>query len=77
MPPLKKWKDEILSDACWDDLRELMRDDAEEICAWDGWHWIIKAQLEMFFGLKDEYVPEKMFQPKETDRDGSNGTDKG
>jgi hypothetical protein len=27
---------------------------AADICAWNGWHPILRAQLEMFFGLKTE-----------------------
>ena len=37
---------------CWDDIRSNLSDDAEEICAWNGWHPIIKAQLLMFFGIE-------------------------
>jgi hypothetical protein len=34
----------------------LSREEAEEVCAWNGWHWILKIQLEMFFGLKEEHI---------------------
>jgi hypothetical protein len=54
MPPLKKWHAQILDESkCWDDLRAIAtREEAADICAWEGWHPILKAQLEMFFGLK-------------------------
>jgi len=56
MPPLKEFRDKILDEStCWDELRELIKPKAREICAWDGWHPIIRVQLEMFFGLK-KYV---------------------
>lgn len=59
MPPLTKWADAIRSGGnCWASLRSLpSREEAEQICAWDGWHWILRAQLEMFFGLKERVVP--------------------
>ena len=57
MPPMKEWKEQILSDMCWDDLRKLpTKEEAKEICAWEGWHWILRVQLEMFFGLKEKHV---------------------
>jgi len=58
MPPLKKWKYKILSDLCWDDLKYIpTADEAKQICSWDGWHWIIRGQLECFFGLKKSFKP--------------------
>lgn len=59
MPPLKKIKYKILDESCcWDDLRNLPTDDEKkEICAWDGWHWILKGQLECFFGLREKFEP--------------------
>jgi len=60
MLPLKNLSDEINNyDNCWDDLRKIGKPYAIEICKWDGWHWILKAQLEMFFGLKSEHIIEK------------------
>lgn len=58
MPPLQKWRKEILGDKnCWDELRCLLtQEEAKEVCQWDGWHWIIRAQLEMFFDLKKTYI---------------------
>jgi len=65
MPPLKKWKKEILSNKCWDDYRNLpTKKEAKKICDWDGWHWILKGQLEMFFGLADKCIPPKCIPPK-------------
>jgi hypothetical protein len=57
MPPLKKWRKQILdSSLCWEDCKEMISDtEAKKICKWHGWHWILRAQLEMFFGLKKEY----------------------
>ena len=57
MPPLKKWHGAILDESnCWDDFKGMVTmEEAEEICSWDGWHWILRIQLEMFFGLIDEY----------------------
>jgi len=54
MKPLKGWKDAILEESkCWTDLRKLVSDEeAEKICAWDGWHPHHRWHLEMFFGLK-------------------------
>ena len=61
MPPLIKWRGEILSRKCWDYYKNMLtKKEAEEVCAWEGWHWILKAQLEMFFGLKDEVKPPKL-----------------
>jgi hypothetical protein len=55
MPPLQKWKKEILDyNYCWNDLRNLpTKSEKIEICGWEGWHWILKGHLECFFGLKD------------------------
>lgn len=67
-PPLKKWRKDILAPSrCWDDLRKLpTKAEAEKICRWGGWHWIIRAQLEMFFGLKDvvEIAPTRFVPPR-------------
>ena len=58
MLPLKKWRQEILSGKCWDDYRKMIsKAEAKKICAWPGWHWLLRAQLEMFFGLKDSVTP--------------------
>jgi len=58
MPPFKKWKREILSAACWNDLRSLpTKEEAIRICTWEGWHWLLRAHLEMFFGLKERISP--------------------
>ncbi|CAK0779105.1 hypothetical protein CCP2SC5_880011 [Azospirillaceae bacterium] len=59
MPPLKKWRALILDGKkCWDDYRNMLTPaEAREVCAWDGWHWILRAQLEMFFGLTDKVKP--------------------
>lgn len=56
MPPLKKWKDIILDRSkCWDDYTQApTKEEAKEICKWDGWHPILRAQLEMFLGLKKQ-----------------------
>ena len=61
MPPLRKWKKEIQTiGLCWDDYRQMItKAEAEEICRWKGWHWILRAQLEMFFGLKEKYEIKK------------------
>ena len=58
-PLLKKWKDRILDDEfCWDDLRGLTTEkESAEICSWEGWHWILRGQLECFFELKDRFEP--------------------
>jgi hypothetical protein len=54
--PLKPWREAILNHHnCYDDLRAIMKSDAEKICAWKHWHWIEKAHLLMFFGLIDKY----------------------
>jgi hypothetical protein len=54
MPPLQKWRDAILDDGtCWGNLRgQATPEEAAAICAWEGWHPILRAQMEMFFGLK-------------------------
>lgn len=54
MEPLKEFKTDILNeDNCWGNLRKLIDDKkAKEICAWSGWHPILRAHLEMFFKLK-------------------------
>ena len=61
MPPLKKWRKDILNhNNCWDKLRGLpTKDEALEICQWDGWHWILRGQLGCFFGLIDKFEPPK------------------
>ena len=59
MPPLKKWRDKILDESlCWDDYRNEMitKAEAEKICKWNGWHPLLRAHLEMFFGLKDKVM---------------------
>ena len=57
MPPLLRWADDIRN-KCWAELRSLpTQDEAEEICNWNGWHWIIAAQLRMFFGLVESVTP--------------------
>jgi hypothetical protein len=64
MPPLQKFAEEIMdSKNCWDSLRELARPSAEEICRWDGWHPLIKAQLMMYFQLCEK-VEFKNGKPK-------------
>ena len=53
MPPLKAYRNSILDTSkCWSDLRKEIAPNANEVCAWEGWHPIVKAQLKMFFGLK-------------------------
>ena len=54
MSPLSKWRNEILDENnCWDNLKRIpTKNEAMEICGWDGWHPILRVQLEMFFGLK-------------------------
>jgi hypothetical protein len=60
MPPLSKFADEIRNQQkCWEDIREALAHEAVEICEWDGWHPLLKAQLEMFFGLKQEVLFEQ------------------
>jgi hypothetical protein len=60
MPPLKKYKKYILDEKkCWDFYKKIDKKEAERICKWNGWHWLIRAQLEMFFGLKEKYEIEK------------------
>lgn len=57
MPPIQKWKEDILNEKlCWKTYKNLpTMEEKKKICSWDGWHWIIRAQLEMFFGLKKIY----------------------
>ena len=57
MLPLRNWKKEIEDrQLCWDDYRQMItKAEAEKVCAWEGWHWILRAHLEMFFGLKEKY----------------------
>lgn len=56
MKPLVRWEKEIQI-FCWDRLRELpTREEAEEICAWEGWHPVLRWHLEMFFGLKEQHL---------------------
>jgi hypothetical protein len=54
MPPLAKYAATILDDSkCWGSLASAVtQEEASEICAWNGWHPIIRAQLEMFLGLR-------------------------
>jgi len=66
MPPLKKWREKILTtdnEYClpyWEDLKSLVtKTEAIKICSWDGWHWILRAHLEMLFGLKDKHEMKK------------------
>ena len=61
MPPLRKWKKEIQTiGLCWDDYRQMItRAEAEKICSWQGWHWILRAHLEMFLRLKKKYEIKK------------------
>lgn len=55
MPPLKKYE-AVIREECWYEIREALKPDAEGICAWEGWHPLIRAQLQMFLGLR-ESVP--------------------
>ena len=59
MPPLKNLSKQILDENnCWDNLRNIpTKKEAQKICSWNGWHWIIRGQLECFFGLKDRFEP--------------------
>ena len=60
MPPLKKFKKEILSGLCWDELKKLpTKAEVKKICEWEGWHWILRGQLECFFGFEDKFEPPK------------------
>lgn len=54
MSPLKPFAVEIRKESnCWNSLRALVSpEQAKEICAWEGWHPLLRAHLEMFFGLK-------------------------
>jgi hypothetical protein len=54
MKPLKPFAEAILDTKnCWGDLRELLTEEqAKSVCAWDGWHPHLRAQLLMFFQLK-------------------------
>ena len=54
MPPMKKYREAILDERnCWDTLKAMITPaEAQKICKWNGWHWIVRAQLEMFLGLK-------------------------
>ena len=63
MSPLKKWKDKILDiNLCWDDYRKMIsKKEAKKICDWEGWHWILRAHLEMFFGLRKAVMPPKEY----------------
>ena len=56
MPPMKEFSTEIRNeDNCWRDLKaKVTKEKAEEICKWEGWHPILRAQLEMFFELKSK-----------------------
>ena len=54
MSPLKQYADIIQNpDNCWDRIRSELLPHAVEVCAWEGWHPILAAQLQMFFKLKD------------------------
>lgn len=58
MPPLRKFRSAILSNTCWEELRDLPTlEEKKEICAWDGWHWLLRGQLECFLGLRDSFCP--------------------
>ena len=54
MPPMKKYREAILDERnCWDTLKAMITPaEAQKICKWNGWHWIVRAQLEMFLCLK-------------------------
>ena len=58
MPVLSRYRDAILNESnCWLNLKALVsKEEAAEICAWEGWHPILRWHLEMFFGLKKEHV---------------------
>ena len=59
IPVLKKFREQILNDNfCWRDLRDLPTEiEKKEICSWDGWHWMLRGQLECFFNLKKRFSP--------------------
>lgn len=52
---LKKYKRLIMTTRnCWDEIRQgIEEEDIKEICEWEGWHPLIKCQVEMFLGVKD------------------------
>ena len=52
MPPLAQYTDTIRNN-CWEKIRQDIGADAARICEWEGWHPILRAQLEMFFRLKE------------------------
>lgn len=58
MPVLSKYREAILNEKnCWVNLKSLIsKEEAAEICAWEGWHPVLKWHLEMFFELKKEHV---------------------
>ena len=68
MKPLRRWRADILNtDNCWEKLRALFTTaDAREICAWDGWHPILRAHLEMFFNLRTEVSGEELGSGSQT-----------
>ena len=60
MPPLRRWREQILDESiCWNDFKAIPENEAREICAWEGWHWILRGQLECFFGFKHSFQPPK------------------
>ena len=61
MPPLRKWREEILNlDLCWKDYKLLLtQKEARKVCAWGGWNWILRGQLECFFGFEESFKPPK------------------
>ena len=61
MPPLRKWREEILNlDLCWKDYKLLLtQKEARKVCAWGGWNWIFRGQLECFFGFEESFQPPK------------------
>lgn len=62
LPILESIKDDIMNeDLCWDELREISQPLKDTILGWDGWHPLVRLQIEMFFGLREDapYISNK------------------
>lgn len=58
--PILQKHHKVIRERCWDAIREALKPEAKEICAWEGWHPIVRAQLEMFLGLRESVPGEEL-----------------
>jgi hypothetical protein len=51
-PPFKRYREALDKELGWGDLRSATFLERNEICSWEGWHPLLRAQLRMFYGCE-------------------------